>query len=132
MRIRTGRKNPHTLYAQTGPEPADDDQFIGSTVSPEWAAEITGQARGWTPTLFVGGPRNGEVLNVADGASFWIVPNQEAGGITRYDRRRFGDPVTKRQRSAMVVTGVIWSGDRMNAMFRQALFTAWVNDRFGR
>lgn len=36
---RTGRRNGHTIYAQTGPQPSDDDPFIGSLNTPEAAAE---------------------------------------------------------------------------------------------
>lgn len=36
---RTGRRNSFTIYAQTGPEPSDDDPFLGSLNTPEAAAE---------------------------------------------------------------------------------------------
>lgn len=36
---RTGRRNGHTIYAQTGPQPSGDDPFIGSLNTPEAAAE---------------------------------------------------------------------------------------------
>jgi hypothetical protein len=31
---RTGRKNPHTIYAQLGNHPSDDDPFLGSLNDP--------------------------------------------------------------------------------------------------
>lgn len=37
IKLRQGRKNPHTLYIQMGAEPADTDQFVGSCVTPQMA-----------------------------------------------------------------------------------------------
>lgn len=40
MKIRQGRKNPHTLYLQAGEEPSDDDVSIGYIRFPSMAPEI--------------------------------------------------------------------------------------------
>lgn len=37
-RWRTGRRNSHTLYEMTGPEPGEDDQFVGALLSADHAA----------------------------------------------------------------------------------------------
>ena len=37
---RTGRRNKRNLYAQRGPEPADDDMCIGLVDSPSLAERI--------------------------------------------------------------------------------------------
>lgn len=42
MKIRTGRKNPHTLYLQVGTEPSDDDLRIGFMISPVEARLLAG------------------------------------------------------------------------------------------
>ena len=39
-RWRVGRKLGRTLYAQQGPEPGDDDPFLGLMETPELAAEV--------------------------------------------------------------------------------------------
>lgn len=44
MIYRTGRRNTHTIYAQTGPEPTDHDPYIGSTTTPERAAALVERA----------------------------------------------------------------------------------------
>lgn len=38
MRIRAGRRNPHTLYLQVGDEPSEDDLRIGFMIDPTEAA----------------------------------------------------------------------------------------------
>lgn len=42
MRLRAGRKNPHTLYLQFGEEPSDDDLPVGLLLD-EGVAEVIGQ-----------------------------------------------------------------------------------------
>jgi hypothetical protein len=37
LTYRTGRHNGHTIYLQTGDEPADLDLFVGSCVTPDHA-----------------------------------------------------------------------------------------------
>lgn len=37
MKIRTGRRNKHSLYIQFGDEPSDDDRSIGYIADPELA-----------------------------------------------------------------------------------------------
>lgn len=40
MRLRQGRTVGRTLYAQTGPEPSDDDTLVGMVDTAELAAVI--------------------------------------------------------------------------------------------
>ena len=40
MKVRTGRKNPHTLYLQTGEQPDDADPCLGLIISPTVSAVI--------------------------------------------------------------------------------------------
>lgn len=40
MRIRTGRRNGHTLYQQLGDAPSDNDPFLGSCATPHYAAAL--------------------------------------------------------------------------------------------
>lgn len=50
MKIRTGRKNPHTLYLQLGDDPSDDDLRIGFMIDPQEAsllAEASETMRRW-------------------------------------------------------------------------------------
>lgn len=35
MKLRVGRHNPHTIYLQTGNEPADTDRCIGMVINPD-------------------------------------------------------------------------------------------------
>lgn len=53
-RVRVGRRNGHTLYLQTGDDPADDDLFIGScttVVAARWLADAANCGIGHHPHL---------------------------------------------------------------------------------
>lgn len=38
MKIRRGRRNPHTMYLQIGDQPADNDPCIGFMLDPEYSS----------------------------------------------------------------------------------------------
>jgi len=40
VKLRTGRRNGHTLYLQRGAEPEDHDLFLGSCTSPTIAGAV--------------------------------------------------------------------------------------------
>jgi hypothetical protein len=42
MKVRTGRRNLHTLYLQLGDQPSDDDRCIGFMIRPEAAILLVG------------------------------------------------------------------------------------------
>lgn len=42
MKLRTGRKNPRTLYLQLGDVPSDDDPCVAFMVDPDTASVIAG------------------------------------------------------------------------------------------
>lgn len=49
MKIRTGRKNPHTLYLQLGDTPSDDDLRIGFMIDPEEASLLAEASTSMSP-----------------------------------------------------------------------------------
>lgn len=49
MKIRTGRKNPHTLYLQLGALPSDADLRIGFMIDPEEASLLAEASTSMSP-----------------------------------------------------------------------------------
>ena len=47
MSLRTGRKNGHTIYHQIGPEPTDEDEFLGAFGDTEMAALVVDRYNGY-------------------------------------------------------------------------------------
>lgn len=51
MRLRSGRHQDRNLYLQHGDEPSDDDEYIGVTFGPLWAAWLIEVVNGDRPPL---------------------------------------------------------------------------------
>jgi hypothetical protein len=56
MRLRAGRHQERNLYVQRGAEPSGEDEYIGVTFGPIWAAVLIGIANGDRPSLEDAGP----------------------------------------------------------------------------
>lgn len=92
---RTGGRNPYTIYAQTGPQPADADPFIGSLNTPEASAEAVGAHNAMLATLArlahdpagdctcePGGPARCEYRRLADTVdAAFSPPDQDAAEV---------------------------------------------------
>lgn len=72
MKLRTGRKNPHTLYLQLGDEPSNEDVCLGLIIVPAASHVIVdcvnrhGSADLLTPA-HTGPERVSNALEVSDG-----------------------------------------------------------------
>lgn len=80
---RTGRRNGHTIYAQLGLAPSDDDPFVGSLNTPEAAAEAVRAVNAARPLLLDGPCRRHNDRDCPD------VTCQEIAAAVAAERGRF-------------------------------------------